>query len=266
MNQRSRSAYGTAAFAGDVDGSTKSAGRADRPQLRPELGPLGEEAAVCLLADERDRARFELARDPLEPRRVEVAAPQVARAGRRAVRGVGDAETELEQVELLGSGRSSRGVKPGVVQQPPEVVARVREVGRRGRRDAPGVDAAEDAAQPRREDVRDGARRSVVRTVRPRGLQRGMRCVHVAVQTHELGSGGAGRRPAAVGVRAAASTSGRRASCRLLLRPARVEPPLEQSPHLLAARRQACAGRRPAGRSTWSLRARRSTGRSTRPR
>ena len=44
----------------------------------------------------------------------------------------------------------------GRVQQPPEVVAGVREVGVRGVREAAGVDAAEDDGEPRREDVRDG--------------------------------------------------------------------------------------------------------------
>ena len=91
---------------------------------------------------------------PLEAGRVEVAAPQVARAGRRPVRGVRDADAELEQGELL-----LRVVEPrreaAVVQKPPEVVARIREMrGGRGR-DAARVDAAEDAAQVGGEDVRD---------------------------------------------------------------------------------------------------------------
>ena len=96
----------------------------------------------------------QLAGDPLEPRAVEVAAAQVARAGRRAVRGVRDAVAELEERELLLRIEEPRR-EARVVEQPPEVVARVREVrGRRGR-DAARIDAAEDAAQVRGEDVRD---------------------------------------------------------------------------------------------------------------
>ena len=128
--------------------------RRQRPDLRAELGPVAERAAVGLLADERDCARPQLARHLLEAGRVEVAAPQVARAGRRPVRGVRDADAELEQGELL-----LRVVEPrreaAVVQKPPEVVARIREMrGGRGR-DAARVDAAEDAAQVGGEDVRD---------------------------------------------------------------------------------------------------------------
>ena len=56
-NQRSRSRHGTAAFAGDVDGSTKSCVVAERPLLDAELGPLVERAAVRLLADEARATR-----------------------------------------------------------------------------------------------------------------------------------------------------------------------------------------------------------------
>jgi len=45
------------------------------------------------------------------------------------------------------------------MEQPPEVVARVREVRLRSRGDAARVDAAEDDLEARRENVRDGARR-----------------------------------------------------------------------------------------------------------
>ena len=106
-NQRSRSRHGTAAFAGDVDGSTKSCVVAERPLLHAELGPLAERAAVRLLADEREPPRLELARDPLEPlgRAGEVAAAQVARAGRRSVRRVRDADALAQELELLASAR-----------------------------------------------------------------------------------------------------------------------------------------------------------------
>jgi hypothetical protein len=71
--------------------------------LQPELWPLAERAAVGLLADEPDRARLQVERDPLQPlrRAGEVALAQVAGAGRRAVGGVGDADAEPEQLELL---------------------------------------------------------------------------------------------------------------------------------------------------------------------
>jgi len=45
------------------------------------------------------------------------------------------------------------------MEQPPEVVARVREVRLRSRGDTARVDAAEDDLEARRENVRDGARR-----------------------------------------------------------------------------------------------------------
>jgi hypothetical protein len=62
-----------------------------------------------------------------------------------------------QQLELLArveeAWREAR-----VVQQAPEVVARVREVRAGGGGDAAGVDPAEDGGQPGREDVRDIAR------------------------------------------------------------------------------------------------------------
>ena len=129
---------------------------AEAALLQPELRPLAERAAVRLLADEADRARLQLERDPLQPlgRAGEVGLAQVARARRRAVGGVGDADPELEQLELL-----ARVVEPRRearrVQQPPEVVARVGEVRVRGGGDTARVDPAEDRRQAGREDVGD---------------------------------------------------------------------------------------------------------------
>src|SRR5207302_1584256 len=68
-----------------------------------------------------------------------------------------NADAELEQGKLLLRIEQPRR-EAGVVQQAPEVVARVREVRGRGGGDAPRVDPAEDAGQPRGEDVGDGAR------------------------------------------------------------------------------------------------------------
>jgi hypothetical protein len=64
--------------------------------LRAELRPLAERAAVGLLPDEADRLRAQLERDPLQAlgRALEVAAAEVARAGRRPEGGVRDAEAE----------------------------------------------------------------------------------------------------------------------------------------------------------------------------
>ena len=55
-NQRNRSDQGTAAFAGEVEGSTKSAVSREATLLQAELGALAERASVGLLADEADRA------------------------------------------------------------------------------------------------------------------------------------------------------------------------------------------------------------------
>src|SRR5581483_12419935 len=97
---------------------------AERARLRAELGPLPEEAAVGLLADERDRVRREVEREPLEPCAVEVAAAQVAGAGRRPVGGVRDPVAERQELELLGRVEAARR-EAAVVQEAPEVVARV---------------------------------------------------------------------------------------------------------------------------------------------
>ena len=151
------------------DGSVRRRGRRQHVEqrvgeaalLQAELRALAERAAVGLLADEAEPAGLKRMRDLLEPlrRAGEVAAPQVARAGRRAVRGVRDADPFLQQVELL-----RRLVEPRRearrMEQPPEVVARVREVRCRLGGYAARVDAAEDDLEARRENVRDSARRS----------------------------------------------------------------------------------------------------------
>ena len=135
MNQRSRSSHGTAAFAGEVEGSTKSVRRAEHPLLEPVLGPLAEDAPVGLFPDERDDARLaararstssrsrapakSAARRSLEPRVVRRAAfvSPMPKSSRVAL--------------LMGLEQPRR--EPGRVQQPPEVVARIREGGAGGR-------------------------------------------------------------------------------------------------------------------------------------
>jgi hypothetical protein len=84
-------------------------------------------------------------RERLQPlgRALEVSAAQVARPWRRSVGGVRQSEAECRQVVLFLRRVQARG-KPDVVQQPPEVVPRVREV-RAGRvRPAAWIDPAED--------------------------------------------------------------------------------------------------------------------------
>ena len=73
--------------------------------------------------------------------------------------GVRRADAVVEQLELLLRLEQPRR-QAGVVEQAPEVVARVGEVSVRGRRHAARVDAAEDNLEPGREHVRD--RRSPV--------------------------------------------------------------------------------------------------------
>ena len=181
--------------------------------------------------------------------------------GRRPVGGVRQPVAELRQRVLL-----LRVVEPrreaGVVQQPPEVVARVREVRRRGRRDASRVDPAEDAGETWGEDVGDGARSSCHAADSVARAASTSPCRPTSSAAARPGggawsSGGAG----------ATSRSGRRASCGL--HPALVEALLEQHAQVLAADRRPC--RTGCGISrTWLtcslLLRRRSTGRSTPPR
>ena len=92
----------------------------------------------------------------------EVRAAQVAGAGCRAVRRVRHSDALLEKLELLArlveAGRELRRV-----QEPPEVVARVRKMSAGRRRHAAGVDATEENAEPWTEDVRETATRLPVR-------------------------------------------------------------------------------------------------------
>ena len=79
---------------------------AEAALLQPELRPLAERAAIGLLADEADRARRELERDPLQPlgRAGEVGLAQVAGARRGAVGGVGDADARARAARTARSG------------------------------------------------------------------------------------------------------------------------------------------------------------------
>ena len=127
-NQRSRSSHGTAAFAGEVEGSTKSVVAPSIRSCTPCCGPLAEHAPVRLLADECDHAgssssaiRSSRSALPAKSPRAEV-----ARAARRPVGRVRQPEAEVEQRELLVRLELARG-EPRRMQQPPEVVARIRE-------------------------------------------------------------------------------------------------------------------------------------------
>ena len=129
---------------------------AEAALLQPELGPLAERAAVGLLADEPDRARLELARDPLEPlgRAGEVAPAEVARAGRRAVGGVRDADPVVEQLELLG-GSSSRGVKPAACSSRQKSLRGFAKCAFAAAETRPGLIPQKSAVRPGAEDVGD---------------------------------------------------------------------------------------------------------------
>ena len=110
-------------------GEDEEADVADRPLLGTELGTDAKDAAVGLLADERDRSRAQLERDSLEPlgRAREVGPAEIARTGGRASGGVRQPDPEAESLELLARLERSR-CEAGVVEQPPEIVARVREM------------------------------------------------------------------------------------------------------------------------------------------
>src|SRR5215210_5782513 len=97
--------------------------------LRAELGALAERAAVRLLADERDPLRPQLGSDPAQPlrRTREIGATQITRSAGRAQRRVRHAETVGRQLLLLLRREQPRR-EPRVIEQPPEVVARVGEM------------------------------------------------------------------------------------------------------------------------------------------
>ena len=102
---------------------------AERRSCTPSSGRSPNVPAVRLLADERDPRRAERRARAFEPlrRAGEVGAAEVARAGRRPRRRVRRADPVLEQLELLRGLELPRR-EAGRVQQPPEVVARIREV------------------------------------------------------------------------------------------------------------------------------------------
>ncbi len=259
-NHCNRSAYGTAAFAGDVDGSTNRPVRPIDAFLRSELGPLVPEPAVRLLADERDGARRNRFDARLELVLVEVAAPQVTRAGRRPVGGIGQPVAELRQRVLLLRVVEARR-EAGVVEQPPEVVPRVREVRRRGRRHASRIDPAEDACELWDEDVGDGARSSCHAAD---SVARAASTSPCKPTSSAAAPPGAGAWSTAAG--GATSRSGRRASCGL--HPTLVEALLEQHAQLLAADRRVPDRLRDQAHlaELLALLRRRSTARSTPPR
>ena len=106
-NQRSRSSHGTAALAGEVDGSTKSAVPSIVRSWSPSSGATAERPGVRGLADEGEDARVIRRGDLLEPlgRAREVGLPQVAGAARRAPRGVRQADAEVEKLRRAPAAR-----------------------------------------------------------------------------------------------------------------------------------------------------------------
>src|SRR4029453_10597594 len=210
--------------------------RAERSLLDAEVSALPERAAVCLLADERNPRGLELAGEPLEPLRAagEVPAAKVRRARRRPVRGVRHADAVVERLPLLlRHEQPSR--EPRRMEEPPEVVARIREVRRRRGRHAAGVDPAEEHAQVACEDVWDRAGRS------PHG---GTNERPMTNATREIVTHGCRDRAGCVPIRPQAG-DGERGSGRLDLGLSAVEPLLEAAAKLLARDAQDRA------RATW---------------
>ena len=156
-NQRSRSFHETAAFAGDVDGRTKSSVSLEHALLQAVLGSLAEHTLVGGLSDEADGTRPKLCRDRLEPLAgaFEVGGAEVSRAAGRPARRVRQPHSELEKPPVLAR-LEETGREAGSVEQAPEVVPRVRERRPRGCAHPARVDSAEDDSHPRREDIRDG--------------------------------------------------------------------------------------------------------------
>ena len=124
--------------------------------LEAVLGSLAERPAVGLLADEGDHTGLQVPGERPQSLRAsgEVSSTEIARTGRRAVGRVRDADPEWQQVELLRGPEETRR-EPRLVQEPPEVVAWVREVRIRAVGEATGIDPAEDDLQPGRKDVGD---------------------------------------------------------------------------------------------------------------
>ena len=135
-------------------GEDEECGLAQPSRLRAELRALAEGAAIGLLPHEPDRARAQLERDPLQALggTGEIGPAEVAGAGSRPRGRVRDPEAEREQFGLLARLEATR-CEPGRVEQPPEVVARVREVRVRLGGEPARVDPAEDRRQPAGENI-----------------------------------------------------------------------------------------------------------------
>ena len=103
-NQCSRSAYGTAAFAGEVDGSTNSIVSPSRRSCSPWSARSRNAPRYASLPTNAIQCGAARPRIPLKPLggAHEVAGPQVARARGRARRGVRQADPPPQHLELLG--------------------------------------------------------------------------------------------------------------------------------------------------------------------
>ena len=120
------------------------------------LGSLAKGSLVRDLPNEGDDARLELEGDRLEPLAGsrEVGGAKVARAACRPSRSIRQPDAEVDQRPLFVR-LELPWREPGGMQQPPEVVARIREGGARGRARQTWIDAAEDESDAGREDVRN---------------------------------------------------------------------------------------------------------------
>src|SRR5262249_43814880 len=156
---------------------------------------------------------------------------QVARAGRRAVGRVRQPVAELRERELLlrvvQAQREAR-----LVQEPPEVVARIREVGCCRGGHAAGVDPAEDTGQTGRENVGDCARWFACHAAD--SVARAASTSPCTPTSSAAGPPDAGLRSRAGG--GGTSRCGSSASCRL--HPSLVESLLEEDAQVLTADRR----------------------------
>ena len=120
--------------------------------------PSAERASVGLLADERDCSRPEARREAAQALDAagEVRTAEIRRPTCRPERGVRQPEPVADQGLLLLGRHETRG-EVGGVEQPPEVVARVREVRPASVGVETRVDPAEDHVEAGREHVRNSA-------------------------------------------------------------------------------------------------------------
>ena len=150
----------TAAFAGEVEGSTKSA---DAPRRRSAARAPAVHRRRRGTPVYRRRRRRGAAVPPRPGRGARPTRRSRRDAGRRtrgsAVGRIRDTEPVPRKLPLLGR-RDQPGSQAGIVQQAPEWLRGFAKWARAARGSASRVNAAEDRPEPRRQDVRHGPGRS----------------------------------------------------------------------------------------------------------